>query len=56
MFELLIKSGWMTLPIIICGLIALFLFFERLFHLHRAQITHDDFLNGIFNIMNRLNM
>ena len=55
MFELLIKSGWMILPILICGLIGLFLFFERLFHLHRAQIKQDDFLNGIFNIMNRGN-
>ena len=29
------------------GLIALIVFLERLFHLHRAQIQIDDFINGI---------
>ena len=29
------------------GLIALIVFMERLFHLHRAQIEIDDFMNGI---------
>ena len=55
MIELLIKGGWMMWPILICGFAAIFIFFERLFHLHRSQIKQDDFLNGIFNILNRGN-
>ena len=31
------------------GFIALIVFLERLFHLHRAQIQIDDFINGIIN-------
>lgn len=55
MLELLIKGGWMMWPILICSIIALGLFFDRLFHLHRSHIKKDDFLNGIFNVMNRGN-
>ncbi len=42
-------------PILICCITAGFLFLDRLFHLHRAQIKQDDFLNGIYTIMNRGN-
>ena len=56
MLEILIKSGWMILPILLCSLISTGLFLDRIFHLHRAQIKQDDFLNGIFNIMNRGNL
>lgn len=38
------------------GALAVMLFFERLFHLHRAQIRSHDFLKGIYNIMNRQNV
>jgi len=33
--------------ILVCGFIAMVVFLERFFHLHRAQIKIDDFLNGI---------
>lgn len=38
------------------GAIALILFLQRLFHLHRAQIKTDDFIRGIFNIVNKGNI
>lgn len=37
------------------GFIALIIFLERLFHLHRAQIKVDDFLNGITTNLKRGN-
>jgi biopolymer transport protein ExbB len=39
----------------VCGAIAVLVFLERLFNLHRAQIAADDFLKGIYNILNRDN-
>lgn len=44
------------LPILICGVGAVLLFLERLFHLHRARIQQEDFLNGIYTVVNRGNM
>ncbi|MGE4489695.1 MAG: MotA/TolQ/ExbB proton channel family protein [Kiritimatiellales bacterium] len=43
-----INSGGAIMWLILAGgFIALTVFLERLFHLHRAQIKIDDFLNGI---------
>jgi biopolymer transport protein ExbB len=39
-----------------CGVIAALVFLERMFNLHRAQIAADDFLKGVYNILNRDNM
>lgn len=39
-----------------CGLVAGLIFFERLLHLHRAQINAGDFLQGICNILRRDNI
>jgi biopolymer transport protein ExbB len=55
MWELMVKGGWIMWPIIACSVVAAILFFERVFHLHRAQIKPDDFLNGIYTIVNRGN-
>jgi biopolymer transport protein ExbB len=55
MWELMVKGGWLMWPILTCSIIAAVLFLERLFHLHRAQIKQDDFLNGIYTIVNRGN-
>jgi biopolymer transport protein ExbB len=38
-----------------CGAFAAIVFLERLFNLHRAQIAADDFLKGVYNILNRDN-
>lgn len=55
MWELMIKGGWLMWPIMLCSVMAAVLFLERVFHLHRAQIKPDDFLNGIYTIVNRGN-
>jgi len=55
MWELMIKGGWIMWPIMVCSIAAAMLFLERVFHLHRAQIKPDDFLSGIYTIVNRGN-
>lgn len=55
MLELMVKGGWIMWPIMLCSVTAAILFLERVFHLHRAQIKQDDFLNGIYTIVNRGN-
>lgn len=56
MWELMIKGGWLMWPILGCSLCATVLFIERMFHLHRAQIRPDDFLNGIYTVAGNGNM
>ena len=56
MLELMVKGGWIMWPILACSVTATILFFERIFHLHRAQIKQEDFLNGIYTIVNRGNI
>jgi len=55
MWELIVKGGWIMWPILGCSIGAAVLFLERVFHLHRAQIKQDDFLSGIYTIVNRGN-
>jgi biopolymer transport protein ExbB len=55
MWELMIKGGVIMWPIMLCSIAAAAMFVERVFHLHRAQIKQDDFLNGIYTIVNRGN-
>ena len=55
MWEMISRGGWIMWPLLGCSLSAAILFLERLFHLHRAQIKQDDFLSGIYTIVNRGN-
>jgi len=55
MWEIMIKGGWIMWPIMVCSVTAAVIFLERVFHLHRAQIKPDDFLSGIYTIVNRGN-
>ncbi|VGO21576.1 MotA/TolQ/ExbB proton channel family protein [Pontiella sulfatireligans] len=55
MWELMVKGGLIMWPILACSIGAAVLFLERVFHLHRAQIKQDDFLSGIYTIVNRGN-
>ncbi|WP_372795303.1 MotA/TolQ/ExbB proton channel family protein [Pontiella sp.] len=55
MLELMVKGGWIMWPLLASSVTAAILFLERLFHLHRAQIKQDDFLSGIYTIVNRGN-
>ena len=55
MLNLLGNGGPVIWILLACGLFAALVFFERLFNLHRAQIAADDFLKGVYNILNRDN-
>ncbi len=46
------QGGPVLWVILVSGVAALFVFLERSLHLHRARIKSDDFLEGIFNILN----
>ena len=49
------SGGPMMWPILAISLVAATIFFQRLFHLHRAQMKAraGDFLKGIFNVLSR---
>lgn len=55
MLNLIGNGGPIVWLLLACGLFAALVFFERLFNLHRAQIAADDFLKGVYNILNRDN-
>lgn len=50
-----INGGPVIWLLLACGLLTFLVFVERLFNLHRAQIAADDFLKGVYNILNRDN-
>jgi biopolymer transport protein ExbB len=56
MLEILSKGGIVTWIILLNSLVAMFIFLERLLHLHRAQIKTNDFLEGIYTIVRRGNI
>lgn len=56
MIKNIIQGGPLLWLILIGGAASLAIFFERWFHIHRAKIKTDDFLNGIFNILSRHNI
>lgn len=56
MLVLIENGGPVMWLILACSLLAGVIFLERLLHLHRAQIRTEDFLSGIFNIVNRNNI
>jgi biopolymer transport protein ExbB len=51
----LINGGPVIWLLLMCGFLAFLVFAERIFNLHRAQIAADDFLKGVYNILNRDN-
>lgn len=56
MWNLMVNGGALMLPILVCSVGAVLLFLERVFHLHRARIQQEDFLSGIYTVVNRGNM
>ncbi len=56
MANLIGNGGPVIWLLAVCGGIAALVFLERMFNLHRAQIAADDFLKGVYNILNRDNM
>ena len=56
MFTLIQQGGLVMWVILAGGAIALVVFLERFFHVHRAKIKTDDFLKGICNILRHGNV
>lgn len=56
MFELMQRGGPMIWLIVASSIIGAVVFLKKLLDLHRAQIRAGDFLQGIFNILNRKNI
>lgn len=56
MLNLIGNGGPVIWLLLVCGLFTTMVFLERLFNLHRAQLAADDFLKGIYNILNRDNI
>ncbi len=52
---LLEQGGVVTWVILGLGVVAFFVYLERSFAMHRARIPWDDFLQGIYNILDRDN-
>lgn len=55
MMDMMINGGPLMWFILAASILALLLFFERLLHLHRAQIDSASFLNGIYTNLKRNN-
>ena len=56
MLTFIMLGGPLMWLIILLGTVALAVFLERIFHLHRARIKATDFLKGIANILQRRNI
>lgn len=55
MIDYIQKGGLLMWPILICSVIAVAVFAERLFYFHRASIHVGEFLQGLSNLIQRRN-
>src|SRR5213080_1581899 len=55
MIDYIQKGGFLMWPILACSIIAIGVFAERLFYLHRATIHVGEFLKGLSNLIQRRN-
>ncbi len=55
MIDYIQKGGLLMWPILICSIVAIAVFAERLFYLHRATIHVGEFLKGLSNLIQRRN-
>lgn len=53
MWQFVIKGGPLMGLIILCSVIAFGVFIERMWHLYKARINTDKFINEIFNLIKR---
>ncbi len=53
---MVLQGGWVFGLIVLLGIAALLVFFERLLHLRRAQIDYGDFLKGVCNVLENGNI
>lgn len=47
---------WAMIPLLALSVLGLFIFLDRLFHLHRAHIHAQDFVDGIMNVVRKGNL
>ncbi len=55
MIEYIQKGGLLMWPILVCSIISIAIFAERVFYLHRASIHAGEFLKGLQNLIRRRN-
>lgn len=55
MIDYIQKGGLLMWPILVCSIVAIAVFAERLFYLHRASINVGEFLKGLSNLLQRRN-
>src|SRR2546430_14982344 len=55
MIDYIQKGGLLMWPILACSIIAIAVFLERFFYLHRATIHVGEFLKGLSNLIQRRN-
>ena len=55
MIDYIQKGGLLMWPILVCSIISIAVFAERLFYLHRATIHVGEFLKGLSNLIQRRN-
>jgi len=55
MIDYIQKGGLLMWPILACSVIAIAVFAERIFYLHRATIHVGEFLQGLSNLVQRRN-
>lgn len=56
MWEIVHRGGPLMIVLGVCSVVAVWIFLERLFHYHRAQIRVDEFMQGIRNVLKRQNI
>src|SRR4051812_37551978 len=55
MIDYIQKGGLLMWPILVCSIISIAVFAERLFYFHRATIHVGEFLKGLSNLIRRRN-
>ena len=55
MIDYIQKGGLLMWPILVCSVVAIAVFAERLFYFHRATIHVGEFLQGLSNLVKRRN-
>ena len=54
--EILLVGGPVMWLILACSVVALFIFLEKLFYLHRIQVNVGDLVRGLINVLKRGNI
>ena len=53
MYEIILKGGWVMVPIALCSVVALAIFLERLWSLRKAKVIPKDFLIEVEDLIRR---